>query len=409
MPGSNSENVLNTALTKVKYRHSDMTKRDCMNVMHHYRGLMPKQDKFIFNDGVQRDLITLTGTIPVPYKGQHYNIPIAVWLLDTHPYNAPLCYVRPTQDMQIKTSKHVDTSGKIYLPYLHEWSYPNSDLIGLIQICILIFSEQPPVYAKPKEPVAAPYPPVSGYPYPTTGAQPAYPPTPYRAPYPPYQGNSPGYPPYPPNPPTSTYPPYPPQQGGYNQPQPQPYYSQASTVSTESSGSAAGGTITQEHIKASILSAVEDKVRRRIREEFSTRQAEQESLKKIGEDLNSGGERLKQMMNRLNDESEELDRNIDTLEKKQEEMKDLIEKLEENQEINVDEAVTASAPLYRQLLSAYAEESATEDALYFLGEALRRGTVDVEVFLKHVRNLSRKQFLLRATMIKCRQKAGLQI
>ncbi len=39
--------------------------------------------------------------------------------------------------MQIKVSKHVDLSGKIYLPYLHEWSYPNSDLVGLIQVCWL--------------------------------------------------------------------------------------------------------------------------------------------------------------------------------------------------------------------------------------------------------------------------------
>lgn len=97
------------------------------------------------------------------------------------------------------------------------------------------------------------------------------------------------------------------------------------------------------------------------------------------------------------------------LEKKQEEMKDLIEKLEENQEINVDEAVTASAPLYRQLLSAYAEESATEDVLLLSGEALRRGTVDVEVFLKHVRNPPGSSSFLGPPSIKCRQKAGLQI
>jgi hypothetical protein len=44
------------------------------------------------------------------------------------------------QDMQIKVSKHVDLSGKIYLPYLHEWSYPNSDLVGLIQVCSLPFA-----------------------------------------------------------------------------------------------------------------------------------------------------------------------------------------------------------------------------------------------------------------------------
>lgn len=42
--------------------------------------------------------------------------------MDTHPYNAPLAYVRPTSDMQIKVSMFVDHNGKIYLPYLHEWN-----------------------------------------------------------------------------------------------------------------------------------------------------------------------------------------------------------------------------------------------------------------------------------------------
>ena len=38
---------------------------------------------------------------------------------------------------------------------------------------------------------------------------------------------------------------------------------------------------------------------------------------------------------------------------------------------------------------AHAEDAAVEDALYFLGESLRRGVLDCESFLKHVRNLSR--------------------
>ena len=33
--------------------------------------------------------------------------------------------------------------------------------------------------------------------------------------------------------------------------------------------SSGGGTITEEHIRASLLSAVEDKLRRRLREQFS--------------------------------------------------------------------------------------------------------------------------------------------
>lgn len=63
--------------------------------------------------------------------------------------------------------------------------------------------------------------------------------------------------------------------------------------------------------------------------------------------------------------------------------------------------------LYCRLLNAYAEEAATEDAIYYMGEALRNGVIDLEVFLKHVRQLSRKQFMLRALMQKCRQTAGL--
>ena len=92
--------------------------------------MTPKADKFIFNDGRERELLHLVGTIPVPYKGQTYNIPISLTLLDTHPYHAPLAFVKPTADMQIKVSKHVDASGKIYLPYLHEWTHPSFDLLG---------------------------------------------------------------------------------------------------------------------------------------------------------------------------------------------------------------------------------------------------------------------------------------
>lgn len=51
-----------------------------------------------------------------------YHIPICIWLMDTHPYNAPLGYVKPTSDMQIKVSMYVDYNGKIYLPYLHDWN-----------------------------------------------------------------------------------------------------------------------------------------------------------------------------------------------------------------------------------------------------------------------------------------------
>ena len=204
MPSS-QDSQLSSVLSKLQpgYRHPDLTRRDVSALLLHYKGLTPKSDKFTFNDGRDRELLHLVGTIPVPYKGQTYNIPISVALLDTHPYNAPIAFVKPTADMQIKVSKHVDASGKIYLPYLHEWSHPNSDLLGLIQICVLIFSEQPPVFARPKQPQA------SALPYPVQGSPGGYPPQPYppqAGGYPPQQQQQqppyptqqqPAYPPYP--------------------------------------------------------------------------------------------------------------------------------------------------------------------------------------------------------------------
>lgn len=78
--------------------------------------------------------------------------------MDTHPKNAPICYVKPTSDMSIKPSIFVDQNGKIYLPYLHDWAQGCSDLLGLIQVMIVTFGDQPPVFAKPKD---------SGIPYPS--------------------------------------------------------------------------------------------------------------------------------------------------------------------------------------------------------------------------------------------------
>ena len=129
------------------------------------------------------------------FQGQTYHIPISLTLQDTHPYHGPIAFVKPTPDMMIKESKHVDASGKIYLPYLHEWAHPNYDLLGLVQMCVIIFSEQPPVFARPKNQ------PQGGLPYPVNGSpgggyppqQPGFPQQP--GPGYPVQGQHPGYPP----------------------------------------------------------------------------------------------------------------------------------------------------------------------------------------------------------------------
>lgn len=132
------------------YQHINQTKKDIVDALEQFRGLTFKLESFVFNDGIAKDLLKIHGTIPIVYKNNTFHIPICIWLMKTHPCNAPLAYVQPTSDMQIKFSQFVDSNGKIGLPYLEEWNPTACDLIDLIQVIIVTFSERPPVYAKPK-------------------------------------------------------------------------------------------------------------------------------------------------------------------------------------------------------------------------------------------------------------------
>ncbi|XP_013789333.1 tumor susceptibility gene 101 protein-like isoform X2 [Limulus polyphemus] len=437
MPQQVNDSYLSQLLKK--YQHQDLTKRDVLNAIHHYKNLIPKIDRFVFNDGTTKDLMCLTGTIPVPFKGNTYNIPVKIWLLDTHPVNSPMCYVTPTSDMKIKVSRNVDQNGRIYLPYLHEWNPNSSDLIGLIQVMIIVFGETPPVYSKPKVQETStgypPYPPAaSGYmPMPGVVSNPTYPPYPTAANAGPrpsfpmplssessqYRPQATGYPPYPAYPPASNYPVYStPSTVGYSSYPPvgsqpsmgYPSYPPSTVPAVtqqNASGQANTGTISEEHIRASLLSAVEDKLKKRLREVIAQTQAEIQVLKKTQDDLNNGKIKLDDIISKLEQEQVELESNVRILREKNNEMKEILSKMEDQDGVEIDDAVVTTAPLYKQLLNAFAEENATEDAIYFLGEALRKNVIDLDVFLKHVRELSRKQFMLRALMQRCRQKAGL--
>lgn len=58
-------------------------------------------------------------------------------------------------------------------------------------------------------------------------------------------------------------------------------------------------TITEEHIKASLLSAVEDKLRRRIQERVNQHQAEMETLNRTAHELMEGRAKINEIISRL--------------------------------------------------------------------------------------------------------------
>lgn len=127
-----------------------------MSALKQYRNLAAGQEIYVFPNGVSQEMVCLSGTIPVSYKKSTYNIPVAFYLPVEFPMVGPICYVKPTADMMIKQSQNIDGSGRVYFPYLSDWCRDQSDLLGVIQVMIITFSEAPPVYQRPKTAFSAP-------------------------------------------------------------------------------------------------------------------------------------------------------------------------------------------------------------------------------------------------------------
>ncbi|XP_057312604.1 tumor susceptibility gene 101 protein-like isoform X1 [Hydractinia symbiolongicarpus] len=410
------EGFISDKLKARQYLHKTEAKKDLATVLKNHPDLHPEEDIYVQNDGTTKTYISLKGTIPVNYKGAIYNIPIQIWVLTGHPFTAPLVYVRPTSTMVIKPSKHVDQAGRVYMPFLTEWRSPKSDTMGMISMLQLIFSQECPVYAKPPSGPTTRPPPPQVRPH-----QPGYPGHQQGPGYPTQQGGMPmpgmpssygGYPGqqnYPTHQPTAGVAPYPTSQAQSPYPSVSAYQPpQRPAPPTNKLPERQGSVIAEEHLRASLLSTAEDKLKRRVKEVFQMGKIELNGLQQTQIELEKGNQELNDMVRKMNDEKANLASNISLLTQKNKEMEEALRKLESDSEnMDIDEAVVTTAPLFNQILNLFAEENAVEDAIYYLSDALRREVIELEVFLKTVRTLSRKQFMLRATLQKARATAGL--
>lgn len=146
-----TEKKLKELLQRCKYKHTELIYNDILNTLTHFKELALKPDKFFYINGTpSKELISLTGTIPVNFKNSVYNIPIQIFISEFYPYEAPACYVRPTREMSINVSSSVDSNGRLYLPSLAEWKYPITDLYILVNLITIEFSENSPVYTRAK-------------------------------------------------------------------------------------------------------------------------------------------------------------------------------------------------------------------------------------------------------------------
>lgn len=131
-----------------KYKFHDVAIEELQKINRIYPGMKPSTGTYTFSDSTQKDLLKLTGNIPVKYEGRSYNFPVQLWLMDSFPFTPPICLLKPTPNMVIREGKHVDARGRIYLPGLHNWDHPKSSVVGLLTEMIAKFEEDPPLSSK---------------------------------------------------------------------------------------------------------------------------------------------------------------------------------------------------------------------------------------------------------------------
>ncbi|KAI9090083.1 UEV domain-containing protein [Phlyctochytrium arcticum] len=152
---------------------------------------------------------------------------------------------------------------------------------------------------------------------------------------------------------------------------------------------------------------VRDKLRTKQREINSTLPVEVERLLSVNKSLREGESRVGNIVTQLREEEDKVRKAILLLQEKNEQLQSQVELIQQQADVNVDEVVLGSAVVYNQLFDVVADDHAIDDTLYYLGKALDAERVEPAIYLKHVRNLAREQFLKRALVKKIRQQVGL--
>ncbi|XP_064202227.1 E3 ubiquitin-protein ligase RNF31 isoform X3 [Anguilla rostrata] len=148
------------ALTECRYVHPTEALNDVRAVTAVFRDLDLYVDFYCYSDGNKKKLVNLAGTIPIWYEGNVYDIPICIWLHDTHPQSPPKCSLRPSVAMVINPKcSSVDARGHVHLPSLSAWQPGQSNLSTVLKEMSAAFQRETPLFAMcPQTPLPAQHP-----------------------------------------------------------------------------------------------------------------------------------------------------------------------------------------------------------------------------------------------------------
>ena len=356
------------------YRDTIRVSGDANKLLNNQNGkyLRPNQSSLMENNGnFHTKLLVLQGTIPVIFQGSKYNIPLDIFLPPNYPVRPPICFLRPTESMMIKENhKHVGRDGMVYLPYLHSWRMGSHNLIMMVHAMQKTFGSDPPLFSKPKASVATPS---------------------YKA---------------------STKP---------NRPE----FNDIQAAIDQSKRDEEERR-RQEQIERQKIEDAKYESMLAAQEEQSANEAKVNLTKKLRENLHSfysvekdmilneikkqrrlesGQEIISAQLKELNERKSSMLKANEQVEETICELKEWVDNMQMKEEEikekeDIDSMVQPSDNISKQMIDLSSENASISDCLYFLDRALVKGKIPLDVHLKKVRFLAKKQFFARAHLIK---------
>lgn len=349
------------------YRDPSRVDRDASALLKSSVGqhLVPNIAPLVENNGDSHSTLVLQGTIAMHFRGNTYQLLVDIYLPQGYPMRPPVAYVRlGAPNMYLKERHpHVGSDGHVYLPYLHEWRPHTHNLIELVVAMSSVFSADPPVFTRSTKPPPARL-------QPSTSDRDAI------------------------------------QQVEACIAREAEEANRAAEAARRAAREEEEMRAAQQLIEKRETTHVREQLSQKLRQHlllFSQQTATQIRSDQIDQQRLNRQQLQKQLEFLSNTKTNLLKQHV-TLDRKTEEIQSWIASQTsvspEKATRSVDDLVI---PSNAQIMDLSAENASLTDALYFLDLALQKCTLDLTSHLKHVRQLAKRQFLVRALLQKVSQ------
>mmetsp|Transcript_15345 Transcript_15345/g.42571 ORF Transcript_15345/g.42571 Transcript_15345/m.42571 type:complete len:397 (-) Transcript_15345:1106-2296(-) len=369
------------------YRDPARVNRDASSLLKSSVGihLTPGIAPLVENNGDSSHCLVLQGTIAIVFRGNTYQLLVDIYLPPGYPIRPPVSFVRLAENMYLKEHHpHVGSDGMVYLPYTHEWNPRTHSLIEMVVAMSSVFSADPPVFTRAPAPQPPPPPSYSSY---TSSSNSNSSPMNRKPAAPNSSIDSERY-----------------------------IQDQIAAIMAKEAEEARTAETEQKLMQQQIAAQREweEKKLKQIRTEVNQKiqsylmDFTEETKKTLSADwrdqehLKHNKDQIQKEMQELTEKKKELKDHIEIIDEKTKEINEWLEESKNavDGEPEVDDVCQPVNKLDAQMLDLSAENAALTDAMYFLDRGMYMGQIDCTTHLKMIRKLAKRQFLVRAHLIK---------